>query len=1089
MLTGTIANANSTTTVDSADFTATVTISGLSVLGVPVNLTGALTYDGTNVSFSLTGTLGSAATLTTGVVLDSGATFTLDSGSGLSVNGTVDLGSGATVVPVSVAGTLAGISDWSLTVSDPNASPWQPEPGLTVTPDFTGTLKDTDGGITFDLSTDNTVAWQPAPNVELDVTNLEVSNEAPPSTVSCPSGLEEGALWVDAEGIAKYTQPDATSPLVSLTGQACLAPSQESFTLTTDATGNLAPPLGSSFTLTDLALDVNGNFATDDFSVEGSASLGGVGSAPALTAGVAFDTDGSFQAGVALADLSTLGISGLSGSGAVWVSTEDIPSFVPSSIPGFTSDTPFHLRKGLDATLTYSLPSTEQSDLTSWGIPVPQSVTAVASISGAGVTLNLDLDFGAGENGATILNTGGAAVYLNQVTLGVVLGSEPELTIGGTATLHLPSVTGNSNSTPSDVSVTLTAAFELDSASITVGIALTGECNDAPCPWQDAFGIQGLTIGTFAASIGVELGDGIPLPTLSFDLDNVMLPTEIAQPIGLQPDAEISIDVNFDLDAPIVHFGLTAPAGQAALYPLQITGNSSLEDAIAIDTADFWLAPVGGVLADQQVVTPGASIQFKAIFGGVSVNVYAAVNLSSFSVDASITISNFWLGPVQFSAGPGQPAVVFKLHLGTDGFTFEFEGGFSFTGFDFSASINLSAVSSFVGASASVSITAGLPQYLQLGANLKGSFSLDSSGLNLSASGSGFLIVAGDNLGSVNFGFSFNSGVLWGAITQAYQQVAQAFQNAYNWTANQITQALAGLQYDATEVASALNYIGVQAAQIGQDIVQFFSGTSDGSLASYLDQAGLSPEQIGSALKSAFADVDSTVAYWLNQLGYTADQIGQTLQSVFNDVGTQVAYVFDEIGMTASQITQVLSNVFSYAQYQILNALGDLGITGQTVLNALTSFFTGDGSYWIGTSDALVLDVNGASTAWGAEVDQWYWNGGYNQDWFVIPTDSGYAEIVNRNSGQCLSVSGDSYNPGTPLVQWPCTGDYSQQWFIGGGTYPGWSEEGWNAGIGNRLTGLYADVYGASPWAGDEIDQWYWNGGWNQYWQFTQAVG
>jgi hypothetical protein len=45
-----------------------------------------------------------------------------------------------------------------------------------------------------------------------------------------------------------------------------------------------------------------------------------------------------------------------------------------------------HLRKGLDATLSCSLPSTEQSDLTRWGIPVPRSVTAVVSICSAGVT-------------------------------------------------------------------------------------------------------------------------------------------------------------------------------------------------------------------------------------------------------------------------------------------------------------------------------------------------------------------------------------------------------------------------------------------------------------------------------------------------------------------------------------------------------------------------------------------------------------------------------------------------------------------------------------------------------------------------------
>ena len=877
-LSATVANAGTTT----ASASATLTVTNLSVFGGPVNLRGTVKAKGTGLTFSLTGKTAGAANLTSGVVLESGATATLASGKGLSVSGTLDLGTGATVVPVQVAGTLKGLSSWSLQVSDPGASAWQPEPGLTITPDFHGTLKDSAGKITFDLTSANTASWAPAANTALNLTSIEISNDKPPSGVSCPSGLKAGSLWVDVQGTATYTPPGATTPLVSLTAQACLAPAAESFVLTTSATGNLIPPAGSTFTLTSVALDVSGNFSTDTFSVDGSASLGGVGSSPALTVGLSFDSDGSFVAGINLPNLSQLGVSGLSGQGAVWVSTKDQPNFDPASIPGFTSTAPFHLRKGLDVTFTYSLDPTEVSQLRSWGIPVPQSATAVASLSTSGVSVNIDLDFGAGESGQTIFSTGGAAVYLNTITLGVTLSSDPVLSLSGTATLHLPSVTGDSSSTPSDVSVTLTASFALDSLDISVGLSLTGQCGDTTCPWQNAFGIQGLTIGTFAANIGVEFGTGIPTPTLAFSLDNVILPTDMAQPIGLQPQAEISIDVNFDLENPVVHFGLTAPSGQAALYPLEILGpNSGVQDAIVVDTADFWLAPTGGQLANGQQVSPGASVKFIATFAGVNVTVYAAVGLSTLSVDATMEISNFQLGPVTFSAGPGQPAVLFKLHIGTDGFMFQFEGGFSFTGFDFSASIDLTAVSSFVGASASVAITAGLPQYLQLGANLQGSFSLDSSGLDLSASGSGWLIVAGTNLGSVSFSFSFDSGAAWAAITAAAQQVAQAFESAYGWVSSQITQALAGLQYDATVVANALNYIGVEAAQIGQDIATFFAGTSDGSLAYYLQQAGLTPDQIAGALQSAFADADSTVAYWLNQLGYDADQIAGALQSGF----------------------------------------------------------------------------------------------------------------------------------------------------------------------------------------------------------------
>jgi hypothetical protein len=1121
-LSATVKNAGTTTT----SARARLTITGLSVLGVGVSLTGTLRARGSGLTFSLTGTTGTAATLTSGVVLESGATVSVASGKGLSVNGTLDLGSGATLVPVTVAGTLAGVSNWTLQVSDSNAPSWQPEPGLTITPNFKGSLTDKAGKITFDLSSANTASWDPAPNTALDLSSIEISNDTPPSGVSCPSGLADGSVWVDVQGTVTYTPPGAPTPLVTLSAEACLAPAAESFVLTTSATGNLVPPLGSTFTLTGVALDVTGNFSTDTFSVDGSASLGGVGSSPALTVGLSFDTDGSFVAGVTVPDLSQLGLSGLSGSGALWVSTKDDPNFVPSTIPGFSSTAPFHLREGLDATFTYSLDPTEVSQLRSWGIPVPQSATAVASISTSGISVNIDLDFGAGESGQTIFSTGGAAVYLNTITLGVTLSSDPVLSLSGTATLHLPSVTGNSSSVPSDVSITLTASFALDSLDINVGLSLTGQCGATTCPWQNAFGIQGLTVGTFAANIGVEFGSGIPTPTLAFSLDNVILPTDIAQPIGLQPDAEISIDVSFDLENPVVHFGLTAPTGQAALYPLEILGPSSgIQDAIIVDTADFWLAPTGGQLATGQQISPGASVKFVATFAGVNVTVYAAVSLSTLSVDALIQISNFQLGPVTFSAGPNQPAVLFKLHIGTDGFSFQFEGGFSFVGFDFSASIDLSAVSSFVGASASLNITAGLPQYLQLGANLHGSFSINSSGIDLSASGSGYLIVAGTNLGSVSFSFSFDSGAAWAAITAAAQQVAQAFENAYGWVSSQVTQALAGLEYDATEVANALDYIGVQAAQIGQDIATFFTGTTDGSLAYYLQQAGLTPDQIAGALQSAFNDVDSTVAYWLNQVGYGADQIagalasvfadpdstvaywlnwlgdgadqiGGALQSVFGDADSAVAYWLNWLGYGSGQIAQTLMDVYNDAEYQILDAFGQIGITGQSVINDIASFFTGAGSYWLSTSDPwnldvpLYLDVTGGSTQPGTQVIQWTWNGGYNQDWFVVPTDSGYAEIVNRNSGQCLTVAGDSNQAGTSLVQWPCTGDYSQQWYIGNGTYPGWSEANWTAGIGSRLNpGQNVDVQGASGSAGAWIDQWYWNGDWNQTWHFTQAVG
>jgi hypothetical protein len=76
---------------------------------------------------------------------------------------------------------------------------------------------------------------------------------------------------------------------------------------------------------------------------------------------------------------------------------------------------------------------------------------------------------------------------------------------------------------------------------------------------------------------------------------------------------------------------------------------------------------------------------------------------------------------------------------------------------------------------------------------------------------------------------------------------------------------------------------------------------------------------------------------------------------------------------------------------------------------------------------------------------------------------------------------------GHQLIQVPCTGNPSQQWYLG--VYPGQSLAGQTRTVQNRSTGLFADVAGASTNAGAAIDQWYYNGNWNQQWYFGPAVG
>jgi hypothetical protein len=125
------------------------------------------------------------------------------------------------------------------------------------------------------------------------------------------------------------------------------------------------------------------------------------------------------------------------------------------------------------------------------------------------------------------------------------------------------------------------------------------------------------------------------------------------------------------------------------------------------------------------------------------------------------------------------------------------------------------------------------------------------------------------------------------------------------------------------------------------------------------------------------------------------------------------------------------------------------------------------------SSFGLLLDVSGASQSPGAGVIQWYANGGANQAWTFASLGGTTYEIVNVNSGQCLSTDGVA---GDAVVQLPCSGALGQRWStnLNPSTVSAWT-------IANPWSGLYLDVNGASPWAGASLDVWYYNGGSNQF--------
>jgi len=133
----------------------------------------------------------------------------------------------------------------------------------------------------------------------------------------------------------------------------------------------------------------------------------------------------------------------------------------------------------------------------------------------------------------------------------------------------------------------------------------------------------------------------------------------------------------------------------------------------------------------------------------------------------------------------------------------------------------------------------------------------------------------------------------------------------------------------------------------------------------------------------------------------------------------------------------------------------------------------------------LLLDVSGGSTEPGAPVIDWWANGGANQAW-IFQSSLYYApntyEIVNQNSGQCLTTDGVA---GDQLYQWPCTPwSHNQVWVS---DIRGFSD-GQGHAISNPAFGLVVDVYGNTSWPGAAIDAWYPNGGQNQYFQSDKVA-
>jgi hypothetical protein len=115
------------------------------------------------------------------------------------------------------------------------------------------------------------------------------------------------------------------------------------------------------------------------------------------------------------------------------------------------------------------------------------------------------------------------------------------------------------------------------------------------------------------------------------------------------------------------------------------------------------------------------------------------------------------------------------------------------------------------------------------------------------------------------------------------------------------------------------------------------------------------------------------------------------------------------------------------------------------------------------------LDVNGATTTAGTQLQIWDCHGGANQTW--TRTDSGALTVYGGGDLRCADASGQGTGNGTQVVIWTCNGQSNQQWrFNADGT------------ITSAQSGLCLEVAGAGTANGAKVQLWTCTGATNQRW-------
>lgn len=641
-----------TGTVGDGTFTGAATLDGLVVFDQRIDLAGTLTIirtgTATTVAASITGTIPGPIDLP-GATLRA-ITLTLDD-EGLSVTGTVDI---AGRIGIQLSGTIASVTRWSLAISAATST-WTPAPGLTVTARIDGTISRNASGVTFDLTATGNggdlARFAPVDGFAVAVRSIRVAN-----TAAVPNGCSiarSGDVWLYVNGSATLMIGSASG---TATAAGCFDLTAGTTKLTADASSMRLSLIGGKVVISGPVVAVTRTSAgyAVDASVLFQVAFPG-GTTFSQTATLSLRSGGVFIVGVRTNLSQWLGSAG--GSAYLYYASAAVKKF-DTGDPSFGT---VDLTAGITFAVKLALPTNVAEQLGSMGLASPggATVTAVGTADFSKSTYTLQVLFDAGVGGQKLFTTGsGVSLTLDRGYVKLtVSGGSVSFGLGLDTTLHTPSA--DRSGPGSDV--TLRGEITVSTTELKVALSL-GDC-DSGVGWQDAFGVDGLTVQCAAVQGGFALA-GPPLPTFGMMGTITSLPRNVADAIGFVNGAPISFAFNLDPFLLSISVG-SLDSDRVASRPLAMYG---APDAMAVTYAALYISPTGAKIGDQ-TYPAGIGFAFQASIAGVSTSVLAQIDLSVPRVVfdgrlAAITVGPVTLGPV---------AVHFEVSPRT--FAFTFDGG------------------------------------------------------------------------------------------------------------------------------------------------------------------------------------------------------------------------------------------------------------------------------------------------------------------------------------------------------------------------------------------------------------------------------